>query len=280
MAYPDALPETGVCETDTRLLNEIRDFFTFRPGQPLYAGGAKRPDQWGWLEVFPQNKYVTRPDGSLRTGHGRRRAERQRGSVSARISTTRRLSGAAIPGGTASAHLSPDSYKYGYNVQEQWDRAIDLDPDIVFVTGWNEWIMGQFHEPWLSDNDSTQLAMVDQYDREHSRDIEMDRDGYLDTYYLQLAHNIRRFKGAGARQPVSAEKTITVRGGGEQWRDVTPVFRSPRGIDSAPRLGRLWQLSLRQHFRTKRHSGSTDRTGCRHGILPGHLRRSHHAAGR
>ncbi|MCI5886217.1 MAG: hypothetical protein MRZ53_00255 [Oscillospiraceae bacterium] len=229
MAYPDALPETGVCETDTRLLNEIRDFFTFRPGQPMYAGGAKRPDLWGWLEVFPQNKYVTRPDGScelVTVGVGQN-------ANAERICThfnDRDTFGRSYTGRDGFAHLSPDSYKYGYNVQEQWDRAIDLDPDIVFVTGWNEWIMGQFHEPWLSDNDSTQLAMVDQYDREHSRDIEMDRDGYLDTYYLQLAHNIRRFKGAGARQPVSAEKTITVRGGGKQWRDVTPVFRSPRGL--------------------------------------------------
>ena len=168
MAYPDALPETGVCETDTRLLNEIRDFFTFRPGQPLYAGGAKRPDQWGWLEVFPQNKYVTRPDGScelVTVGVGQN-------ANAERICThfnDRDTFGRSYTGRDGFAHLSPDSYKYGYNVQEQWDRAIDLDPDIVFVTGWNEWIMGQFHEPWLSDNDSTQLAMVDQYDREHSR---------------------------------------------------------------------------------------------------------------
>ena len=32
MAYPECLPETGSCEQDTALLNEIRNFFTFRPG--------------------------------------------------------------------------------------------------------------------------------------------------------------------------------------------------------------------------------------------------------
>ncbi len=276
MAYPDALPETGVCETDTRLLEEIRNFFTFRPGQPLYAGGAVRPDQWGWLEVFPQNKYVTRPDGSceqVTVGVGQN-------ANAQRICThfnDRDTFGRSYTGRDGFAHLSPDSYKYGYNVQEQWDRAIDLDPDIVFVTGWNEWIMGQFHEPWLSDNDSTQLAMVDQYDREHSRDIEMDKDGYLDTYYLQLAHNIRRFKGAGARQPVSAEKTVAV-GAAVAGRDAG-VPQSARA-DPAPGLGRLRQLPLPQHLRAQRHSGGACCAGCRHRILPCHLCRSHNPAGR
>ena len=129
-------------------------------------------------------------------------------------------------------------------MQEQWDRAIDLDPDLVFVTGWNEWIMGQFHEPWLKDNDSTQLAMVDQYDREHSRDIEMDRDGYLDTYYLQLAHNIRRYKGAGQREGVSAPQTIRPAGSERQWKQVTPTYRNPKGMT----IHRDWDGFAGHHY--------------------------------
>lgn len=228
MAYPDALPAEGVCPADTRFLDEIRNFFTFRPGQPLYAGGPKRPDQWGWLEIYPQNKYVERPDGGcemVTVGVGQN-ANAQRICTHFNDKDT---FGRSYTGRDGFAHLTPDSYKYGYNVQEQWDRAIDLDPDLVFVTGWNEWIMGQFKEPWLKDNDSTQLAMVDQYDREHSRDIEPDKDGYLDTYYLQLAHNIRRFKGAGARVAPSAPQTIRVGGGERQWKQVTPVYRNPKG---------------------------------------------------
>lgn len=229
MAYPESLPKEGVCEADTALLNEIREFFTFRPGQPIYAGGPKRPDHWGWLEVYPQNKYVTREDGGCEmvcVGVGQNaNADR----ICTHFNDVDTF-GRSYTGKDGFAHLSKDSYKYGYNVQEQWDRALDLDPDLVFITGWNEWIMGQWHEPWLSDNDSTQLAMVDQYDREHSRDIEMDKDGYLDSYYLQLAHNIRRFKGAAQRQPVSAAKTIRVAGGEKQWKDVTPVYRNPKGL--------------------------------------------------
>ena len=42
-------------------------------------------------------------------------------------------------------------------------------------------MMGKFPgEPWVLDKNSTQIGFVDQYDYEHSRDIEPDCDGYLD----------------------------------------------------------------------------------------------------
>ena len=228
MGYPDALPAEGECETDTRILNEIREFVTFRPGQPGYGCGPQTNQQWGWLEVYPQHKYVTRPDGSCEmttVGVGQN-ANKDR--ICTHFNDVKTF-GRSYTGKYGHALLTPDSYKQGYNVQEQWERALDLDPDIVFVTGWNEWIMGQWHEPWLSDNDSTQLAMVDQYDREHSRDIEMDKDGYLDTYYLQLAHNIRRFKGASPRQPVAPAGIVSLSSGNKAWSAVTPVYRNPKG---------------------------------------------------
>lgn len=228
MGYPEALPREGVCETDTRILNEIREFFSFRPGQPGYGCGPSRPDHWGWLEVYPQHKYGERPDGScemVTVGVGQN-ANKDRICTHFNDKDT---FGRSYTGKHGHALLSPDSYKYGYNVQEQWDRAIDLDPDMIFVTGWNEWIMGQWKDPWLSDPESPQLAMVDQYNREYSRDIEMDRDGYMDTYYLQLAHNIRRYKGAPQREAVSAPQTIKVSGGETQWKKVTPVYRNPKG---------------------------------------------------
>ncbi len=228
MAHPCSLPAEGACETDTRILNEIREFFSFRPGQPSYGRGPETPDEWGWLEVYPQHKFGERPDGScemVTVGVGQN-------ANKDKICTyfnNKDTFGRSYTGKHGHALLTPESYKQGYNVQEQWDRAIDLDPDIVFVTGWNEWIMGQWHEPWLEDNDSTQLAMVDQYDREHSRDIEMDKDGYLDTYYLQLAHNIRRFKGASPRQKTSPAGMVDLASGSKAWSAVTPVYRNPKG---------------------------------------------------
>lgn len=128
--------------------------------------------------------------------------------------------------------LTPDSYKYGYNVQEQWDYAMNIDPEFVFVTGWNEWIMGKFPGlPWVIDPNSTQIAFVDQYDREHSRDIEPDKDGYLDTYYLQLVANIRRFKGLKKVDSRPTEKTVDIMNFND-WSGVTPEYYAHKGSAS------------------------------------------------
>ncbi len=251
MAYPEALAGEGICETDDRIRKEMLAFFTFRPGQPGYGCGPKRPDHWGWLEIYPQHKYGERADGTcemVTVGVGQNaNADR----ICTHFNDVATF-GRSYTGKQGHALLTEESYKYGYNVQEQWDRAIDLDPDMVFVTGWNEWIMGQWKEPWLSDPDSPQLAMVDQYNREHSRDIEMDRDGYLDTYYLQLAHNIRRYKGASPRGAVSPPQTIQVGGGEKQWRGVTPVYRNPKGTT----IHRDWDGFAGCHYTN--HSGRND----------------------
>ncbi len=83
-----------------------------------------------------------------------------------------------------------DAWKKGYNFQEQWNRAHEAKPDIVLVTGWNEWIAGR----WKGRADRP-VMFVDCANFEYSRDIEMMRGGYGDNYFLQLRENVRRFKG-------------------------------------------------------------------------------------
>ncbi len=256
MAYKESLPEKGRTDFETKQLDEIKNFFAFRAGQPLYgtkAGGPKRPDHWGWLEVFPQNKYGLREDGScemMTVGVGQNANDE-------RICTCfndKDTYGRSYTKEYGHALIDEDSYKYGYNVQEQWERALDISPDNVFVTGWNEWMMGLWHAPWIKDPNSTQLAMVDQYDREHSRDIEPDKDGYLDTYYLQLASNIRRFKGCKQRQKTSPEKTV---GCFNCFRDVTPYYRADKGLT----IHRDWPGFAGCYY--KNDSGRNDITGAK-----------------
>ena len=227
MAYPESLPKVGVCDKDTQILNEIREFFTFRPGQPLYYSGPRQNDQWGWLEMAPQNRYVTREDGGcemMTVGVAQNARE-------GRICTyfnDKGTFGRSYTHKDGHEKLTPDSYKYGYNFEEQWENAIKGDPDIVFITGWNEWQMGRCHDGWILEPDSTQIAFVDQYDRERSRDIEPDIDGYLDTYYLQMVSNIRKFKGAPARVKPSKEKSIDI-SDRSAWVDVLPNYVNTRG---------------------------------------------------
>lgn len=243
MAYPEAIPQEGVCESDTKMLDEMRNFFSFRPGQPGYGCGPGRKDHWGWLETFPQHKYIEREDGScemVTVGVGQNARDGRICTYFNDVGTY----GRSYTHEYGHLLLDEESYKYGYNVQEQWDRAIDLDPDIVFITGWNEWQMGRCREHWILDPDSPQIAFVDQYDREHSRDIEPDIDGYLDTYYLQMIHNIRRFKGATQREKTSEKKTIKISGGKRQWNDVTPTYKNSRGSS----INRDWDGYLGLHY--------------------------------
>ncbi len=233
MAFSECLPEKGACESDDLMIREMKEFFTFRPPQPLYQMSETsyhHKDHWGWLEIAPQSKYCQRDDGScemMTVGVAQN-------ANSERICTCfndKGTFGRSYTHKYGHALVSEESYKYGYNFQEQWDRACDAAPDAVFVTGWNEWLVGMsLGEPWITDKDSKKVAFVDQYDREHSRDIEPDKDGYLDTYYLQLAANIRRFKGAYPRVLNTREKTIDIKGGFSQWKDVVPFYKNPKGL--------------------------------------------------
>ena len=228
MAYPESLPKVGVCKQDTKLLSEIREFFTFRPGQPLYYGGPQSPYQWGWLEMAPQHKYVQRDDGTCEMMTVGVAQNAREGRICTYFNDEGTF-GRSYTHKDGHSKLTPDSYKYGYNFEEQWENAICGDPDIIFITGWNEWQMGRCHECWVLDPNSTQIAFVDQYDREKSRDIEPDIDGYLDTYYLQMVSNIRKFKGAPERIKPSAEKKADNIFDKSAWNDVLPNYLNTRG---------------------------------------------------
>lgn len=167
---------------------EIQDFFTFRPGQPTYQGGPQTNEQWGWLEIYPQNGYVRNADGSY---------EEMPVGVAQNWSAERGLTAMNAPGsfGRSYTHKygqasSPDATGEGLNFQEQWNRALEVDPEFIFITGWNEWIAGRY-EMWMQQAN----AFPDEFSQEKSRDIEPMRGGHSDNYYYQMIANIRRFKG-------------------------------------------------------------------------------------
>lgn len=117
-------------------------------------------------------------------------------------------------------NISEDVDK-GTFFQLQWDRAIESDPPIVSVGGWNEWIAYK----QIFDGE---YMLCDAASKEFSRDIEPMVGGYQDAFYLQLASNIRRYKGvrdenAGKEDP----KTIDIKGSVAQWQDVNYVETKP-----------------------------------------------------
>ncbi len=236
IGYPSSLSKKGYNELDTEFLNEIRNFFTFRMGQGGYSCGPNpecKGKDWGWLERMPLHKYGERKDGTC---------EQMAVGVAQNCNQNRDTwfnnegtFGRSYTMKDGHALLTEDSYKYGYNFQEQFDYAIEADPDIIFITGWNEWNMA-FIPPssptgkLILPQGSNQIAFYDQFEREHSRDIEPDSDGYLDTYFLQLVGNVRKFKGTKKLEKASAPLK---NGKDINWDKVTPKYMNMKG--SAPR---------------------------------------------
>lgn len=221
MAYPDNLSNS---EED----RAIASFFTFRPGQPDYVDGPKRNDQWGWLEMYPQHGYAPTAGGGFEettVGVAQNACPSSNGHCSAF-----NMKDAYGRNFSVTKGFDPriDGYLYGWNFQEQWDRAREIDPELVFVTGWNEFTAGQWlpQHGWHGDP----FSFVDEYNWNCSRDIEPVKGwGDMgDVYYMQLTANVRKFKGMRQQQPVSPMKTIRLQHTAD-WADVAPFFAAYKG---------------------------------------------------
>ncbi|MEO5916385.1 MAG: hypothetical protein ABIS50_19265 [Luteolibacter sp.] len=198
----------------------IRDFFTFRKPQPDYFQGPTQPDMWSWLEISPQHVFTNSSGENemMSVGVAQNAVDHRLGSMSEANAKGRSFHDGAMD-------KSPDAVARGLNFAEQWERALKVDPQFIFITGWNEWIAGRFddfggvREP---------VMFVDQFDQEHSRDVEPMKGGHGDNYYYQMVSAIRRYKGVRALPPVRSQP-ITVDGRFDDWREVSPEFRDNIG---------------------------------------------------
>lgn len=223
MAWPDNLTSS---DTDTA----IKNFFTFRRNMGDYvAGQGTTQDAWGWLEVMPTHGFTY----SVKTGKPEQACVGV--AQNARTASGGHCCAFNLPRTFGRSYSKANgfdkrenAYLYGANFQEQWDRVIDkLDPTVAFVTGWNEFHSGM----WTSAHGwSDPLSFVDQYDWDHSRDIEPVKEwgDNGDCYYVRLVDNVRRFKGMDKPQTVSEPKTIEL-GKSGQWADVLPRYKAYKG---------------------------------------------------
>ena len=114
----------------------------------------------------------------------------------------------------------------GSNFEFKWENAIKArdELDIVTVTGWNEWIVRKLatddpaahHWDWGEYVDSFTMAL--------SRDAEMMKGGYGDNYYMQIARNIRRFRGRTVENSdnvASNEKATVVIDNLSEWEKIS-----------------------------------------------------------
>ena len=120
---------------------------------------------------------------------------------------------------------------YGAYFQESWDYALQGDPDFLYINDWNEWTAMKFNlgpnTPWLGRYNS--FMFVDQYNMEFNRGIQPMKGGYSDNYYMQMAQNIRRYKGA---RPIPEHKGYAeckIDGRFGDWKANTIEYRDTQG---------------------------------------------------
>jgi hypothetical protein len=205
---------------------KVREFFTLRRAHwPFTMENTK--DAWHWEATYPQPYgYTDDPGKPEQVNVSVAQNLGAYGPHSVQNMSSGKARGRGFHAGKQDA--SKDAIDRGLNFAEQWERAIELDPPFVMVTGWNEWIAGRFSRP------GEPIAFVDQFDREFSRDIEPMKGGHGDNFYYQLVAGVRRYKGAPPLPGASAPKTIDVSKGFDQWSDVGPEFADHVG-DTAPR---------------------------------------------
>ncbi len=173
---------------------EAKEFFTFRASQWPNEGG--KVDGWPWMDF-------TRPQRVFKNSRG----EPEVMNVSVAQHPQLRFGDSAMYGEKGNCGRAfhngandpkPGAWLWGWNFAEQFEHALKMDPPVVLVTGWNEWIMGR----WKGRPDRP-IMFVDCANYEYSRDIEMMRGGYGDSYFMQLVGYVRRYKGSAAH-PVHA----------------------------------------------------------------------------
>lgn len=209
---------------------EMRAFFTYRRPMPDYWTGPTGPEQWSWLETYPQHVFRGPGGEPEQMSVGVAQNALPDTSGPAPMSHRQGAMGRSWHGGARDKREG--AVNLGLNFDEQWRRAVAVDPRFVFVTGWNEWIAGRYTK-WhiYTDQDAYFPGglFVDQYNQEYSRDCEPMAGGHTDNYYYQMAAWIRRYKGVRPQPMAEGPSTITVDGQISDWDGVRLEFRDTIG---------------------------------------------------
>lgn len=239
LAYPGSL--SGIDDTD----KEILDFFQYRvishsqsqdniqvqdhDGKPLVMGNndkftSEGYQLWNWISAYPQIVNCN-PDGT---------PEQMAVSVSHNWCKETHLTAFSNQTDTVySRDYMPeeDCYDtrenaklYGAYFTAQWERALKIDPEFIFITGWNEWTAGRYEDFWGVSN-----AFIDNFTDSRSRDIEPSAGEMKDYYYYQMVSYIRKFKGTRAVPEQTEKISIDMDSSDDQWKNVSLAFESYAG---------------------------------------------------
>ncbi|MGB5821106.1 MAG: hypothetical protein WBG90_16595 [Saonia sp.] len=216
------------------LNTEITEFFNFRrswawtDGQEWFGDGK---DKWPWIDHYPQNYgWHDSPD------------KPEQIVVSTAQHPISNI-GRSFHKGKQPPTDSIQSGK-GLFFEEQWKRALEVDPEFVFITGWNEWVAMRFNNGKAKKMmgkpvKDGETYFVDQYNAEFSRDIEPMKGDFKDNYYYQMVANIRKYKGSRKSPMDHRPHRINMDGKFSDWTNVKSVYHDHLG-DIQPRSHPGW----------------------------------------
>ncbi len=122
---------------------------------------------------------------------------------------------------------------YGIYFQERWDEALKADPRFLYINDWNEWTAGKYDAPegqtYPFMRRRSDFRFIDQYNAEFNRTIQPMKGGYTDNYYMQMAQNIRRYKGVRPVPRIRGLSSIRIDGDFSDWRSVEVEYRDTVG---------------------------------------------------
>lgn len=226
-----------------RLTEEQQEFFTIRQSWAFsnrdWYTNTDGENCWPWADLYPQGPGLS-PTGEMEqmvvmSGYW--------ANSTSHVNRGRSYHNNKQPdGGDFGFKLvEKGTSGKGYAFQEQFDYAIEQDPGIIMVIGWNEWWAGRWEAGnavgqliadtyVVTDDDAwTRHYYVDGFNPEFSRDIEPVKGLYKDNYYYQMVMNLRKYKGARKIQSAFGQRPIVLTDAVSQWDIVGPEYRDYKG---------------------------------------------------
>ncbi len=231
-----------------RLPNEMKEFFTYRSSWAYTKDSAgswysdiKGRNCWPWADMYPQNAGCSSKgeveqmivmcgfwaNGSFGTNGGR--------------SYSQGVQPPSLGLEDFSFSLVSETSGKGLAFEEQFNYAIENDPGLIMITGWNEWWAGRWEAgaaigqtiantyTVTDGTDWTRHYFVDCFNPEYSRDIEPVKGYFNDNYYYQMVQNIREYKGSRQLLAAFGQRPIDMSGDLSQWDVVGPEYRDYTG---------------------------------------------------
>lgn len=202
-----------------RLNAEYQEFFDFRISTWPYLDLVKDKKRgFPWMDwEYPQSYFNGTMSVSLAQHPGARMSDGEKSN-----------NGRGFDYGTF--RNDPSKAETGANYEGQWSTVFGYNKEHpekivnnVFLTGWNEWIA-------IKQSDGNSYFMVDTFNEEYSRDIEMMSGGYEDNYYLQTMDKIREYKYSPYKSYKIGENTVDIDDASfSGWKNCRNHYKDFRG---------------------------------------------------